>query len=114
MNDRARLLAYAEQVLDGKVALKSSGPRTAALLVRCALEDWLDEQSAKWASTTYPFPTTASKLIALQVLDDGELGQRARRTWSALSRTVHHHAYELQPSAAEVRHLLEQVRDLEG
>ena len=42
MTDKAHLLDYAEQVLDGKVALGSSGPRTAALLARCALEDWLE------------------------------------------------------------------------
>jgi hypothetical protein len=110
--DRAGLLDYAEQVLDGQVALGSSGPRTAALLARCAFEEWLDEQSAAWSSTSYPFPTTTSKLIALEALSNNDLGARARQIWSALSRTVHHHAYELQPSAAEVRHLVEQVRGL--
>jgi hypothetical protein len=114
MTDRAVLLDYAEQILDGTVSLRSSAPRTAALLARCALEDWLDEQSAEWSTGSYPYPTTKSKLIAFGALNDEELGERARRMWSALSRTVHHHAYELQPSATEVRHLVGQVRELAG
>lgn len=106
------LLDYAEQVLDGKVSLGSSAPRTAALFARCALEEWLDEHSGEWSASTPPFPSAKSKLIVLESLTDGDVGARARRLWGALSRTVHHHAYELQPSAAEVRHLVEQVRGL--
>ena len=112
MSGRACLLDHAEQVLAGRVALASSGPRTAALLVRCAFEEWLDEQSASWAPISYPFPSTKSKLVVFEVLGDSDLGAQARWLWEALSRTVHHHAYELQPSVAEVRHLLEQVRGL--
>ena len=111
MTERAAMLKHAEQVLDGKVSLGSSGPRTAALLARCAFEDWLDEQSASWAPN-YPIPSTRSKLVVLEVLGDSAKGVQARRLWDALSRTVHHHAYELQPSVAEVRHLVEQVRGL--
>jgi len=48
MTDRAELLTYAEQVLDGRVSLGARGPRTAALLARRAFEDWLDEVSATW------------------------------------------------------------------
>jgi hypothetical protein len=107
-------LDHAEHVLVGQVALGSSGPRTAALLARCAFEEWLDEQSASWAPTNYPFPSTRSKLVVLEILGDRGLGAQARWIWEALSRTVHHHAYELQPSVAEVRHLVEQVRGLAG
>ena len=112
MTDDARLLDYAVQVLDGEVALGSSGLRTAPLLAHCALEDWLDAKSAAWLSTTYPFPSARSKLVALEALGDRDVGERAQRVWNALSRNVHHHAYELQPSAAEVRLLVEQVREL--
>lgn len=114
MTDRTGLLDYADQVLDGKITLLSSGPRTAALLARCALEEWLDERTAPWAGVGYPYPTMKSKLIALAALSDEELSERARRLWSALSRAVHHHAYELQPSVTEVRHLVRQVRALGG
>ncbi len=111
---RSALLDHAEQVIDGKVALGASGPRTAALLARCAFEEWLDEQSASWAPKDYPFPSTRSKLVVLEILGDRDVGAQARWTWEALSRSVHHHAYELQPSVSEVRNLVEQVRGLTG
>lgn len=114
MTDCVALLEHADDLLDGKVALGVSGPRTAALLARCALEQWLDEQSASWMSMSYPFPSTRSKLVVLEVLGDPDLGAQARWIWEALSRSAHHHAYELQPSAAEVRHLVRQVRGLMG
>ena len=111
MTDRAELLTYAEQVLDGTVSLGVRGPRTAALLARRAFEDWLDEISASWSKDVLSdrSPTTTSKLIALGALQGIELGERATRVWHGLSRAVHHHAYELQPSVAEVRQLVRQV-----
>jgi hypothetical protein len=56
-----------------------------------------------------PPPTTSSKLVALGALQGIGLGGRAMRVWHGLSRAVHHHAYELQPSVSEVQ-LLGQVR----
>lgn len=114
MSNRAALLDHAEQVLVGEVALGASGPRTAALLARCAFEEWLDEQSSSWVPTDHPLPSTRSKLVVLEILGDPEVGAQARWVWEALSRSVHHHAYELQPSVAEVRHLVAQVRGLAG
>ena len=114
MTDRAELLTYAEQVLDGTVNLGARGPRTAALLARRAFEDWLDETSASWSTQVVSdrSPTTSSKLVALGVLQGMELGERAKRIWHSLSRAVHHHAYELQPSVTEVQQLVCQVRML--
>jgi len=113
MTDRAALLDYACDVLDGKVSLGSRGARTAALLARRALEDWLDEQSATWSTSSYWEPTTKSKLVVLEALRGAEVGEEARSAWHGLSAACHHHSYELQPSAAEVRHLVEQVRELD-
>lgn len=112
MTDRAELLGYAEQVLDGTVSLGPRGPRTAALLARRAFEDWLDEISASWSTQVISDrpPTTSSKLVALGALQGIELGESAKRLWHGLSRAVHHHAFELQPSMAEVRQLVRQVR----
>jgi hypothetical protein len=114
MTGRAALLGYADEVLDGSIALGPRAARTAALLARLALEDWLNDVSASWASSAGDKPpTTNSKLIVLGRKRGQEVGEWARRVWHALSRAVHHHAYELQPSAAEVRHLVGQVRQLE-
>jgi hypothetical protein len=116
MTDRAELLGYAEQVLDGTVSLGVRGPRTAALLARRAFEDWLDEVSGSWLTQVVwdRTPTTSSKLVALGALQGMELGERAKRLWHSLSRAVHHHAYELQPSVAEVRQLVGHVRALDA
>lgn len=113
MTSRAALLDYADQLLDGAFGLGARGPRTAALLARSALEDWLDEQGASWSSPALGYPTTKSKLIALEALRGASLGERARRVWHGLSRAVHRHAYELQPSVAEIRGLVDEVRELE-
>jgi hypothetical protein len=112
MTDRAELLIYADQVLDGTVRLGSRGPRTAALLARRAFEEWLDEISASWSAEVASDrpPTTSSKLVALGALHGMKLGERAKRVWHGLSRAVHHHAYELQPSTTEVRHLVREVK----
>jgi hypothetical protein len=113
MTDRAALLDYAEEILDGAVDLGPRSARVAALLARSAFEDWLDEQNP-WVVPSPRRPTTASKLVALCTRDDPAVGYRAQRAWASLSRACHHHAYELQPSAAEVRDLVALVRDLEA
>jgi hypothetical protein len=111
MTEEAKLLDYADKLLDGAYGLGVRAPRTAALLARLALEQWLDEQSASWTSPHYR-PTTTSKLGVLEALRGAEVGERVRRAWHGLSRAVHHHAYELQPSATEIRYLIGQVREL--
>ncbi|MGV0742663.1 hypothetical protein [Mycolicibacterium sp. XJ870] len=112
MTDRAALLDHADQLLDGKVDLGMRGARTAALLARCALEDWLDDHSASWPKVPGKRPTTRSKLVALGAQRDADTRERAKRAWHDLSRACHHHAYELQPSVSEVRLLVAQVRQL--
>ncbi|ASX00238.1 hypothetical protein MINTM006_22870 [Mycobacterium intracellulare] len=110
MTVRAALLEYADNVLDGSIALGPRAARTAALLARLALEDWLNEESASWSSSSEKPPTMNSKLVVLGRNRGAEVGERVRRAWHSLSRAVHHHAYELQPSVTEVRHLVGQVR----
>lgn len=112
MTNRPELLDYAGQLLDGSITLGARGARTAALLTRCALEDWLDDQSATWSMAPRLRPTTRSKLVVLGALRGPETGERAKRAWHDLSRACHHHAYELQPSITEIRQLLRQVRQL--
>jgi hypothetical protein len=113
MTDRAALLDYAAEILDGTVSLGSRGTRTAALLARRAFEDWLDEQSSTWAGTGYYRPSTKSKLVVLEALRSIDVGQAAKLAWQGLSAACHHHSYELPPSADEVRNLVEQVRQLD-
>lgn len=113
MTGRVLLLDHADRLLDGAYGLEARGPRIAALLARSVLEDWLDEQNVSWVQRTSGYPTTRSKLVALETLRGRQLAERAKRLWHGLSRAVHRHAYELQPSAAEVRDLIGGLRDLE-
>lgn len=113
MTGRVELLAYADQVLDGTIGLGARSARTAALLARCALEDWLDEMSKAWQVQAYERPSTESKLVVLRALRGDELGEAAMRAWDGLSRLCHHHGYELQPSVMEVKHYIGEVRRLD-
>lgn len=113
MNDRTVVLDHADRLLEGEYGTGGRGPRIAALLARSVLEDWLDEQSASWTNQAYGFPTTRSKLVALGALRGADLGEQAKRVWHGLSLAVHRHAYELQPSLAEVRQLVHGVRGLQ-
>ncbi|WP_353649595.1 hypothetical protein ABLG96_01110 [Nakamurella sp. A5-74] len=101
-----RLLVLAEQILDGTVDLGSRGPRVAAVMTRSAFEDWTTWMTALWCPVQIPGrPTQRSKLVVLRALQPPEVGASAARVWNDLSRACHRHAYELQPSAAEVQGL---------
>lgn len=113
MTKPAAYLDYADRLLDGEFGLGARGPRTAALLARTVLEEWIDEQSQAWASSALGYPTTRSKIVALGAIRGASIGEKTRRVWHALSRAVHHHAYELQPSVSEVQHLVNAVRELQ-
>lgn len=112
MSAHTDLLDLADEVLDGSIELGSRSARTAALLARCAFEDWLAGQSALWVISVGRRPSSESQLVILRALRGDYLGETAMRVWDGLSRACHHHAYELQPSAVEVAHLIGEVRGL--
>lgn len=101
-----RLVVLAEQILNGTVDLGSRGPRVAAVMTRSAFEDWTTWMTALWCPVQIPGrPTQRTKLVVLRALQPPEVGSSAARVWNDLSRACHRHAYELQPSAAEVKAL---------
>jgi hypothetical protein len=78
-------------------------PRVSALLARQALEASVVRL---WERRTLDLQgcSMRAQLICLRTyLGDAELAARAGHAWSALSRACHHHAYELAPTAAELR-----------
>jgi hypothetical protein len=84
-------------------------PRTVALLVRLALEQSLDD----WWRRREPGLEGCSmraQLLCLPCYVDPVVASDTAAVWSALSRATHHHAYELAPSAGELRGWLESVR----
>jgi hypothetical protein len=52
-----------------------------------------------------PSATTRSKLLILHALDTTDAADRAAVAWNRLSNACHVHAYEMQPSTAEVEQL---------
>lgn len=112
MSAHTDLLDLADDVLDGSIELGSRSARTAALLARRAFEDWLADQSASWVISGGPRPSSESQLVVLRAVRGERFGETAMRVWDGLSRACHHHAYELQPSAIEVSHLIGEVRSL--
>jgi hypothetical protein len=43
------------------------------------------------------------QLLLLPAYAGGDIAERAREAWMGLARATHHHAYELAPTAAELR-----------
>jgi len=87
-------------------------PRASALLARRAVEATVHRL---WEHRSLDLRGCSMRvqLIFLRVyLGDADLAARAGHAWSALSRACHHHAYELAPTAAELRVWLAVVEEL--
>ena len=77
-------------------------PRACATLTRLALEKALDDF---WA-VRLPEARKCSmraQLLLLPRYAGAEVAGDARDAWFGLARATHHHAYELAPTAAELR-----------
>jgi hypothetical protein len=89
-------------------------PRAAALLARQALEmalrDYWGEARADMSRLPY-----RQQLICLQrLLTPREVAAETGHAWAALSRSCHHHPYELAPGAQELSGLFEIVERFVG
>lgn len=131
MSEHGFYLVAAERVLLGGsrplppgLAAVSTVPhhrsRIAALLARTAVELMVEKRLLQ-AELIQPGDrlTQRSQLtLARTLLPDAQMpqpsdltwGRRADYVWSALSSACHQHAYDLAPTAAEVRHWVGQVR----
>ncbi len=105
------LVMLAEQILDGVVPVPGGrAPRAAAVVARQALEEEVTARCAELATFAHR-PRMRSRLILLRH-HHPEVGRIAQIAWDGLSGAVHHHSYELQPTAAEVRSLLRLVAEV--
>lgn len=97
------LLDRAQQIL----TTRSTGglsSRLAAFLARQALEEIIDERCAALGASASS-ANARSKLLVLRALDSAEEADRAAVAWNRLSNACHLHAYEMQPSTAEIEQL---------
>jgi hypothetical protein len=107
-----QLLTSADLLLTSPVpGLESLWPRTCALLIRLALEMTLDEF---WGRA---LPAVASvgmrqQLLLLPLYAPQRATYLAREAWLGLAGAAHHHAYELGPTAGELRSWYASVRQL--
>jgi hypothetical protein len=111
---RSELLAAADQLLTSPVpGVGAQWPRACALLIRLALEMTLDRF---WVRA---LPSAAGcgmrqqlLLLPLYTADLPMAPVLAREAWLGLAGAAHHHAYELAPTAAELRRWHGAVSDL--
>ncbi len=88
-------------------------PRLAAILGRQSIETSLDRL---WAIERHPGLGRASiraQLLCADVYVGQELGRQVDFAWNALSTGCHHHAYLLEPTAAELAAHLETAAALD-
>lgn len=107
MSTATQLLEQASSVLEEATAHSN---RAACWIARAALESAVDDLLAS-KQRSVPDATMRSKLTVLQVAfgHEGDIPTRAEYAWNGLSRACHHHAFELSPTATEVRHLIHLV-----
>lgn len=88
-------------------------PRACAWLLRLALEAAVNERWARERPEVVRVSMRA-RLLSLHSARALEptVPARAEYLWAALSRTVHHHPYELSPTAAELRGWYQDIRTL--
>ena len=99
----AELLAEADRLLSTVVpGTRGRWPRACAWLSRLALEQALDEY---W-SRVLPEAVNCGvrpQLLMLPQYAGASTSAQAAEAWYGLARATHHHAYDLAPTAAELR-----------
>jgi hypothetical protein len=101
----------AERVLvDPGDALFGCWARASALLARQSLESAMDLLWRARAPIVVQCSMSSQLLVLPSYLRDQEAARNAAYAWSALSRACHHHAYELPPTASEMRSLIALTR----
>jgi len=101
-SDPRTLLDVARDLLTAPPpSLRRGWPRACAALARLALERGLRRYWEHRARCLVSSPMR-HQLLALAVLADRGTAALATSTWHSLSRAMHHHTYELPPTAAEL------------
>lgn len=116
MTSPEELLAAADRLLSSPVpGVGAQWPRACALLIRLALEMTLDRF---WEQV---LPQAAGcgmrqqlLLLPLYTAEVPRAAGLAREAWLGLAGAAHHHAYELAPTAGELRGWHTEVSELVG
>lgn len=105
------LLAAARDLVETpRPSTTGTWPRAAALLGRQALEACIDDVWRSRRDTAGLVKCSmATQLRCLRRLVDPDVAAEAAHVWAALSNALHHHAYELLPTAGEITRWLDQA-----
>jgi hypothetical protein len=87
-------------------------PRAAALLACRAVEASVHQVWQRRRLDLRGCPMRVQLILLRAYLGDADLAARAGHAWAALSQACHHHAYELAPTAAELRGWFSVVEEL--
>ncbi|MPY94440.1 MAG: hypothetical protein GEV08_15680 [Acidimicrobiia bacterium] len=99
-----RTLAAARIVLDRKEAFgNASWHRSSALLARQALEAGIDRFWQAQSLEMRGVPRKRQLICLPWYLEDAAAARQVHETWAGLSNACHHHAYDLAPTAVELR-----------
>jgi hypothetical protein len=108
-----QLLALADGLLRrADPATAGLWPRASALLALAALETTVLRLWQRRALDLQGCSMRTQLICLRSYLEDAKLAARAGHAWSALSRACHHHAYELGPTAGELRSWFSVVGEL--
>lgn len=102
-DDIAVLLDTSDRLLrEAAPGTRGAWPRVVAFAVRAALELEIDSFWARVEPSVADAPMR-SKLLLLEAYADRLVAHSASELWHELSRATHHHAYDLAPTAHELR-----------
>lgn len=100
----SELLRSADTLLTGAgPSLGICWQRVCAGLLRIALEQTLRQYWHQRRRRVGDRASIRSQLLVLAVVADKKIAATASGAWHGLSRAMHHHAYELPPTVAELR-----------
>lgn len=109
-------LEHAKRLVEGDLDVRGHSVRAACWIARNALE----EEVRRLLLAKRLDPGRASMRSQLSCLEASYRDENpsvvldAEYAWARLSAAAHHHAFELDPSITEVRHLLNLVSNLWG
>lgn len=107
------LLDAADGLLTGRISeTQGLWPRPVAFLIRLALERAVEELLDHEEPTLRAVRAHRAKLLCLPRYADATVAARIAYLWHALSNATHYRAYELAPTAAELRRWHSEVADI--
>ena len=108
MSPREIALAARRLLEDAGALPRGTWPRAVAVLARQAVEAAVAQRLAARAPGLEQC-SRATQFHCLRYVDDSADAVLAHQTWAVLSHACHHHAYDLAPTAGELRAWLDDV-----